>query len=322
MGIKSYIGKRLIQIIPAVLAIVLINFFIVRLAPGDPAVLIAGQAASEQQIALIQKSLGLDKSLLEQFTTYAINLIQGDLGYSFLFKRPVTDLILERLPNTFILVGLALVISTIVGVTLGVITASKPHSFLDNFVSVFSLTGWSLPSFWAAQMFILLFAILLPIFPASGMFSLRESYTGLEHILDIGWHLILPVATLTLIYSGEQLRLTRGSMLEILSQDYIITARGKGVKERLVLFKHALKNALLPLITIIGVRIGFFFTGAVFIEIIYGWPGVGRLMYDSIFTRDYPIILGCFFFISIFVITAAFVVDLLYCYLDPRIRYR
>jgi peptide/nickel transport system permease protein len=179
-----------------------------------------------------------------------------------------------------------------------------------------------MPAFWLAQMLLIGLAVIFPIFPAGGMTSLRVSLTGGEHIVDILWHMVLPVVTLFLVYVAEQFRFTRGSMLEILSQDYVTTARCKGVSERLVLFKHALRNALLPLVTVTGLRMGNVFTGAVLVEIVYGWPGVGRLMYDSVFARDYPVILGCFVFISIFVIIGAFITDILYATLDPRIRYR
>jgi len=300
----------------------MVNFCIVRFAPGDPAQLIAGEGATEAQVALISHSLGLDKPLPEQLVTYFQGILHGDLGYSYLQGRPVWDLVMERIPNTLMLVIAALLLAIAFGVTLGVIAANKPYSLLDNAVTVISLTSYAMPAFWIAQMLLLAFAIYLPIFPAGGMTNVRNTSSGWMYVTDVAWHAILPITTLTLVYIAEQFRLTRSRMLEVLSQDYITTARAKGVKERGVLFKHALRNALLPVVTITGLRMGTFFTGAILTEFVYGWPGVGRLMFDSVFSRDYPVILGCFAFISIFVIVGSLIIDLLYAELDPRIRYR
>jgi peptide/nickel transport system permease protein len=322
MSFKSFAIKRFIQAIPAIIVVLLVNFFIVRFAPGDPAQLIAGEGATEEQVALIRHTLGLDRPLLDQLTTYFQNMVVGNLGYSFLEMRPVSSIILERIVNTLMLVLAALTIAVVLGVTLGVLGASKPYSLLDSSVTVIALTGYAMPAFWVAQMLLIGLAVLFPIFPAGGMTSLRESLAGWAYVVDVLWHMVLPVVTLFLVYVAEQFRFTRGSMLEVLSQDYITTARCKGVSERWVLFKHALRNALLPLVTVTGLRMGSVFTGAVLVEIVYGWPGVGRLMYDSVFSRDYPVILGCFVFISIFVIVGAFITDILYAILDPRIRYR
>ncbi|HKM50099.1 MAG TPA: ABC transporter permease [Candidatus Bathyarchaeia archaeon] len=322
MSSKSYIVRRLLQTIPSVLIVLMVNFCIVRFAPGDPAQLIAGEGATEAQVALISHSLGLDKPLPEQLVTYFQGILHGDLGYSYLQGRPVWDLVMERIPNTLMLVIAALLLAIAFGVTLGVIAANKPYSLLDNAVTVISLTSYAMPAFWIAQMLLLAFAIYLPIFPAGGMTNVRNTSSGLMYVSDVAWHAILPIATLTLVYIAEQFRLTRSRMLEVLSQDYITTARAKGVKERGVLFKHALRNALLPVVTITGLRMGTFFTGAILTEFVYGWPGVGRLMFDSVFSRDYPVILGCFAFISIFVIVGSLIIDLLYAELDPRIRYR
>jgi peptide/nickel transport system permease protein len=319
---KSYIVRRLLQAIPSVLIVLLVNFVIVRFAPGDPAQLIAGEGATETQVAVISHSLGLDKPLPEQLVIYFQGVLHGDLGYSYLQGRPVWDLVMERIPNTLMLVITALFLAIAFGVTLGVIAANKPYSLLDNTVTVISLTGYAMPAFWLAQMLLLAFAVYLPIFPAGGMTNVRADFSGWSYVLDVAWHCILPITTLTLVYIAEQFRLTRSRMLEVLSQDYITTARAKGVKERGVLFKHALRNALLPVVTVTGLRMGTFFTGAILTEFVYGWPGVGRLMFDSVFSRDYPVILGCFAFISIFVIIGSLITDLLYAELDPRIRYR
>jgi len=322
MGFKQYAVKRILEAIPAILGILIIGFLAVHLTPGDPAQYIAGEGATEEQVALISHTLGLDKPLLDQLVTYFQNLLVGNLGYSFLEMRPVTNIIVERIANTLMLVFAALMLAVVLGVTLGVLGASKPYSLLDTSVTIVALTGYAMPAFWLAQMLLIGLAVFYPIFPAGGMTSVRVSMTGWSYIVDVMWHMVLPVATLFLVFVAEQFRFTRGSMLEVLSQDYITTARCKGVSERWVLFKHALRNALLPLVTVTGLRMGNVFTGAVLVEIVYGWPGVGRLMYDSVFARDYPVILGCFVFISMFVIVSAFITDIVYALLDPRIRYK
>jgi len=322
MSFKSYAVKRLLKAIPAIIVVLLVNFVIVRFAPGDPAQMIAGEGATEEQVGIIRHALGLDRPMLDQLVTYFRDILSGNLGYSFLEMRPVSSIILERMMNTLMLVLAALLLAVVLGVTLGVLGASKPYSLLDSSVTIIALTGYAMPAFWLAQMLLICLAVFYPIFPAGGMTSVRVTLTGGQYIADVLWHMVLPVVTLFLVYVAEQFRFTRGSMLEVLSQDYITTARCKGLSERLVLFKHALKNALLPLVTVTGLRMGNVFTGAVLVEIVYGWPGVGRLMYDSVFARDYPVILGCFVFISIFVIIGAFITDLVYAVLDPRIRYK
>jgi len=321
MGYRRYVVKRSLEAIPSIIIVILISFFIVRLAPGDPAMMIAGEAASPETVAAIRTALGLDKPIWEQLLLYIQQLVQGNLGYSYAQHTSVLSLILSRLPNTLLLVGLAITLGVIIGVSLGCVAASKPYSMRDTTLTIWSLASYAAPSFWVAQMFILLFAVAIPIFPAGGYENLRAGLTGWALNADILWHVVLPVVTLLVAYMAEQYRLTRASMLEVLGQDYITTARAKGVNRRTVVFVHGLRNALLPIVTLTGLRFGSIFTGAVLTEVVFGWPGVGRLMYDSVVTRDYNVVLGCFLFVSSFVVVGALVTDLLYAALDPRIRY-
>jgi peptide/nickel transport system permease protein len=318
MGYRRYVVKRSLEAIPSVVIVLLVSFIIVRVVPGDPAQLIAGEDASPSTVAAIRTALGLDKPLWEQLIIYLQQLSHGDLGFSYTQHVPVASIILTRLPNTLMLVGSAITLGVILGVTLGCMAASKAYSLRDTMLTVWSLASYAAPSFWVAQMLILLLAVEIPIFPAGGFENLRASSTNAGDVL---WHLFLPVLTLLVAYMAEQFRLARASMLEVLSQDYITTARAKGVKRRTVIFSHGLRNALLPVVTLIGLRFGGIFTGAVLTEVVFGWPGVGRLMYDSVITRDYPVVLGCFVFVSSFVIAGAFITDLVYAAIDPRIRY-
>ncbi|MGA2785597.1 MAG: ABC transporter permease [Candidatus Bathyarchaeia archaeon] len=321
MGYRRYVVKRSLEAIPSIVIVLLVSFIIVRVVPGDPAQLIAGEAASPSTVAAIRTALGLDKPLWEQLIIYFQQLSHGDLGFSYTQHTSVAAIILTRLPNTLMLVGSAITLGVIFGVALGCMAASKAYSLRDTALTIWSLASYAAPSFWVAQMLILLLAVEIPIFPAGGFQNLRNESTGGPAVLDVLWHLFLPVLTLLVAYMAEQFRLTRASMLEILGQDYITTARAKGVNRRTVIFSHGLRNALLPVVTLIGLRFGSIFTGAVLTEVVFGWPGVGRLMYESVIIRDYPVVLGCFIFVSSFVIVGAFITDLLYAAIDPRIRY-
>src|SRR5208282_1358946 len=321
MGFKQYAVKRVLEAIPAILGVLVIGFFAVHLTPGDPAQYIAGESASPDEVAFVTENLGLDKPLLTQFSLYIQHFLHGDLGYSFVQAQPVADLIWQRLPNTIMLVLCAYAVALVFGVMLGVLAASKPYSTFDNVTSILALTAYGMPGFWVGQLLILGLAVYLPIFPSNGMSSVRSNLLGTDYVLNVAWHLVLPVLTLALVDLAEQFRITRGAMLEILNQDFVTTARAKGVSEGKVLFRHSLRNALLPVITITGLRVGSVFTGAILTETVFAWPGVGRLMFTSVFARDYPMILGCFTFISVLVVGASLVTDLCYAYLDPRIRY-
>jgi peptide/nickel transport system permease protein len=320
--ILKYILKRILQSIPLILAVIVINFLIIHLAPGDPATMLAGEQATPQWIEQTRREFGLDKPLVEQLGIYLIKVVQFDLGYSYSSRASVLALISERIPATLLLMGVALIIATVMGVVLGVLSSKKPYSLFDNAVTSASLAGYSIPIFWLGQILMLLFVLWLPWFPAGGMTSVREGYVGLAYVVDVLHHLILPAFALSAWYLAIISRLTRSSMLEVLREDYIVLARSKGLDERTVLYKHALRNALLPIITFVGMTVGLMLGGAVLTETVFGWPGLGRLMYSSISSRDYPVLLGLLLFISATVILVNLATDIVYALNDPRITYK
>lgn len=320
-SLKWFAIKRILQFVPLVFVIIIIIFTIIHIAPGDPAYILAGEEASAEYVEQIRQKMGLDRPMPEQLAIYLGNVLHGDLGYSLVYNQPVLNLILERLPATALLLGSSILLSTILGILLGLVSAMRPTSFIDKLISVISIAGRTMPVFWTGQILMLIFAIHLDWFPVQGMFSMRAELVGLEYFLDILSHLFLPMVALTAIQQTLITRLTRTSMLEVSTQDYIILARSKGLSERSVVVKHILRNALLPVVTAIGYNLALVMTGAVLTETVFAWPGLGRLTYTAIYTRDYPLLLGMFIFVSIAVLVANFLTDLLYAFLDPRIRY-
>lgn len=320
-SLTQYILRRLFQGGPLILGIVVLNFCLIHLAPGDPIISLVGEfQTSEEYIQSVRRQYGLDKPLLVQLFIYMGNVLRGDFGYSFSFKQPVLDVILDRIPATLLLMVVTILFSTILGVILGVVSSRKQYSKTDNLATLISLVGYSIPVFWLGQILLIGFSLKFPLFPAQGMQSLRETYTGIAYAADVLHHLVLPAFALGLSYLAINTRFTRASMLEVLSQDYVRTARAKGLSERKVIYKHALRNALLPLVTLTGLNFGFLLAGAVLTETVFAWPGLGRLMYDSIYTRDYPVLMGMFIFISAMVIVVNLITDIFYSVLDPRIR--
>ena len=318
-----YACRRMAHAVPLILGVVVVNFTLIQLAPGDPILALIGEyQASPEFVQSVRHQFGLDRPLPVQLGLYLWNLLQGDFGFSFALKQPVLDVILDRVPATLLLMGVALLYATICGALFGVISSRRQYSVADNCFTVVALIGYSMPVFWLGQILLILFGLQVPIFPAQGMESLRESYTGIARALDILHHLVLPAFTLGLGYLAVDVRFTRASMIEVMSQDYIRTARAKGLSERAVFYRHALRNALIPLVTITGLNFGFLLAGAVLTETVYAWPGLGRLMYDSIYARDYPVLMGMFVVISVMVIVVNFATDIVYSILDPRIRIR
>lgn len=304
------------------LGVLVLTFLLIHLAPGDPVYVLVGEhGATREFIEEIQREFGLDRPILEQLAIYLGRALRGDLGYSYYYSQQVAILILERLPATLLLMLSQLAVAIIGGVGLGVISARRPYSLLDNVTTTGALIAYSMPVFWSGLMAILLFSSALGIFPAQGMFSLRTSPTGVARFLDILHHLALPALTLGLVNLALYVRLTRASMLEVLGLDYVRTARAKGLRERRVVVRHALANALLPVITVTGISLGRMIGGAVLTETVFGWPGLGRLMFESLGRRDFPVMMGMFLFISVAVIVANLLTDLCYGFLDPRIRY-
>ena len=312
----QYLVQRLLSAIPVVLGISIIVFLIISLIPGDPATAILGSFATPDNVAKLNKDLGLDRGLVERYFIWLGNLMQGDFGRSYALNRPVIDEILERFNATLILSGTAFVLCSLFGIIIGTISAAKQYTFTDKIITLFVLIGISVPSFFLGMMMILLFAVNLQWLPVSGMYAI---YGGGD-FLDLIHHLIMPAIALALVATGVVARITRNSVLEILRQDYIRTARAKGVREGNVLFKHVLRIAIVTILPILGLQAGFVLSGSVFIEIVFQWPGVGRMLVDAILKRDILLVQGGVMFVAACYVLFNIAVDLLQRYLDPRIK--
>ena len=322
-GLLLVVLRRLVWAAGLVLAVLAINFSLIHAAPGDPASVIAGEmgGADEAVMASIRKAYGLDRPLPAQFITYIGKSLQGDLGQSYTYNRPVAGLIMDRIGPTILLVLTALVIAVVVGTLLGVFASRRPDSLASGAVTVLSLVGYSMPVFWTGILLVILFGKAWPILPIAGMRDVRQfGITGWSAVLDVLQHLVLPALTLTLIYVAQYSRLARTSMLEVLGSDYIRTARAKGLSERVVTYKHALRNALMPVVTIAGLQFGNLISGAVLVETVFSWPGLGTLALEAILGRDYPTLLGVLTFSSVLVIVANLLTDMSYRWIDPRLR--
>ncbi|VTU21829.1 Dipeptide transport system permease protein DppB [Variovorax sp. PBL-H6] len=317
-----YIASRLLQGLALVLAVVILNFVLVHAAPGDPVETIAGASGgmSPEMMAQLRTQYGLDRPLPVQLGVYLGKVLQGDLGYSYFFNLPVIELIAERVPATLLLVLSSVLLAFVVGTALGVLSSRKPNGVLSQFITVLSMVGFAAPVFWVGIMLVILFASIVPILPVAGMRSADSSGGGIADVLDVLHHLVLPTVTLGLVYLAQYSRLARSSMLDVLGADFIRTARAKGLAERVVLYKHALRNALLPVVTVLGLQFGNVLAGAILVETVFNWPGLGRLAFDSVLRRDYPTILGVLLFSSIVVIVMNQLTDLCYRLIDPRIK--
>jgi peptide/nickel transport system permease protein len=304
-----------------ILAVIIVTFLLVRLAPGDPTYILVGEVGDESFVRAARERLGLDKPLYEQFVIYISNVFRGDLGYSYLRSEPVAKLIVERIPATLLLVLTAMFMSALIGIIVGTIAAAK-RGAADLTLSTLSIVGISIPYFWLAQIILIIFAVWLGVFPLGGMVSVGHEYQGLQYFIDVVYHLTLPAMTLAIFNIAFTTKITRGSVQEALTQDYILTARAKGIPESRVVFRHALRNALIPVVTYTGFNTGVLLVGAILTETVFAWPGMGSLLYDSIRLRDYPVVLGIFIYGSIIVVLANLLVDILYGILDPRIRLR
>jgi len=315
-------ASRLAQGLALVLAVVVLNFVLVHAAPGDPVETIAGASGGmdEKLQAELRAKYGLDQPLPVQLGIYLGKVVRGDLGYSYFFNLPVSDLILERVPATLLLVLTSVLTAFLIGTTLGVLSSRKPNGWLSQLINVLSLVGFAAPVFWMGMLLIILLASIFPVFPVSGMRGIESSGLGWADVVDVLHHLVLPALTLGLVYLAQYSRLSRAAMLDVLGADYIRTARAKGLPERLVLYKHALRNAVLPVITILGLQFGNVLAGAIVVETVFNWPGLGRLAFESVLRRDYPTILGVLLFSSIVVIVMNQVTDLCYRLIDPRIK--
>ena len=322
MKAARYTLNHLLQGLALVIAVVVLNFVLVHAAPGDPVETIAGASGgmSDELKAQLRTQYGLDKTLPVQLGVYVGKVLHGDLGYSYFFNVPVAGLIAERVPATLLLVLSSVLAAFLVGTALGVLASRKPNGWLSQSITVLSLIGFAAPVFWMGMMLVILFASVLPIFPVAGMRAIDASGGGLAGVIDVLHHLVLPALTLALVYLAQYSRLARASMLDVLGADYIRTARAKGVAEHVVLYKHALRNAVLPVVTMLGLQFGNVLAGAILVETVFNWPGLGRLAFESVLRRDYPTILGVLLFSAIVVVVMNLLTDLAYRLIDPRIK--
>lgn len=312
---SSFLVKRLLALIPVLLTVSAVVFMIIHFIPGDPAAAMLGSQANEEQLAQMREKMGLNEPLFIQFTLWLSNLLQGDLGSSLVSDQTVLSLIANRLPVTLNLIIYSMIISILIAIPLGVISAVKHNTGLDYASMIIALIGISIPNFWAALLLIMIFALNLGMFPATGYVSVSESL-----LLNIK-HLTLPAFSLGFIQAGIITRMTRSSMLDVLRQDYIRTVKAKGASPFTLVFRHALKNAMIPIITIIGINFGLLLGGTVVVESIFSINGIGQLMIQSVLNRDYPVIQGIILVIAAIYVFITLFVDILYTYFDPKIKY-
>lgn len=325
MALKGFAGFAIRKISGAVVTLFVIicfNFALFRLVPGDPVrLMFRDPRVSAHKIQEMYEKFGLSGSLWEQFVAYLRELfLHGDLGISFARRAPVFEVILDRVPQTLMLVVTALIIAVIVGTMLGAIAGWKTGTKFDSIIITVSLGFYSIPTFIMGIVVLLIFSFYLGIFPLSGMETIGAGLTGWAYVKDVLWHMFLPCGAIVIWYIGEYVVVTRNAMQDVLDQDYIISARAKGIKESVILRRHALRNAILPVVTITGVNVAFAVAGVIEAETVFNWPGIGRLVYDSVMGRDYPVLQGLFLVFAVAIVTANLVVDLIYGYIDPRIK--
>lgn len=303
----SYIGRRMALMVPSLLGVTIVVFAIMQLIPGDPAMYILGDQASEEAAQALRRRMGLDRPLPEQYLTWVFGILRGDFGVSYRDASPVLPILLARFPATLELMLASMVLALGLGVPVGVLSAVYRNSFIDGFSRIFALAGHATPTFWRALMLILVFAYYIPIFPPSGR-------SGLSSV-------VLPAIALGTSMAGVIMRLTRSSLLEVLGDDYVRTARAKGLQDRVVTYRHALRNALLPVATVIGIQVGNLLGGSVVTETVFAWPGIGRYAYLAMMQRDYTTVMGSLFLFSLIYMVINLLTDLSYGWLDPRVRY-
>nr|WP_295832194.1 ABC transporter permease [uncultured Azospirillum sp.] len=322
LGLAQLFASRLVKAAAILIAIVVMNFFLVHAAPGDPAMVMAGEAgaADEKFVTQLREQFGLDRPLYEQLGTYVGKVVQGDLGFSYRQQRPVWDILAERLPATLVLTLTAFILALAAGVALGTLAAVTVGTWADSAITIVALLAYATPIYWIGLMLSLFFSIQLGWLPAFGYETIGAGYTGLAHVADVAVHLILPVITLALFYMASYARLTRASMLEVRSLDFVKTAKAKGLSQSRIVTRHVLRNAILPVITVAGIQAGQLVGGSILIETVFAWPGIGRLAFEAVLQRDYQVLLGIFLVTSIMVILFNILTDILYGLVDPRIQ--
>jgi len=315
--VTRYLLRRLLLLVPVLAGVSVVVFLVLHLAPGDPAEIMLGPQATQEDVARLRADLGLDRPLPLQYAQWMAHVLQGDLGRSIRMRQPVLGEVLLRFRATLLLTATALAISTLGGIALGVLSAARPRSLIDRLSTLGAIFGASMPSFWLALVLMVCFSLWLGWLPASGMYGAHAGGGA----LDLLSHLVLPAITLAAASMTIIARLTRSTMLDVLRQDFVRTARAKGLVERAVVLRHALRNALIPTVTVVGVQAGYLLGGAVLTETVFSWPGVGTLMIQGILARDFPLVQGCVLVIALVFVLFNLAVDLLYAVLDPRIRY-
>ena len=314
-----FIIRRLLQSIVVVFLMSLLVFVGVNVV-GDPVDMLINPEADQAEIDRVIRHFGLDKPIHMQYWHFLTNALQGDLGKSFIFGMPALQLILMRMPATLELAFSALILAIVIGIPLGVYAGLKPEAKVSRTIMASSILGFSLPTFWVGLMMIVVFSLNLGWFPTSGMTNVAAFYEGWDYVVDVSRHLVLPTITLSLFYLALYTRMMRASMLEQYGQDYVVTARAKGLTERRITYVHVLRNALLPVVTMAGVQVGALIGGSVIVESVFAWPGLGMLAFESLFARDLNLLLGIFLLSSMLVVAVNLIVDIIYCFLDPRIE--
>lgn len=319
--IISYALRRILVAVPLLLCVAIANFTLIQLAPGDPiTVLVGDYPVPDEYLEQVRRDFGLDLPVHQRLAAYLYEIGRGNLGFSFVNRQPVLTLIFERAGATLLLTLTALVFATVLGVALGIVAARLRGGTVDSTVQTVSLAGYSIPEFWLGQILILLFAVWLGWLPSQGMQSLRAPRDGWGMVVDVLAHLVLPALALSFRYLALISRMTRASLLEVLSSEYVLAARARGASERTVLLVHALRNAAAPVVTVIGYNLGFILAGAALIESVFGWPGIGRLLFTSIAARDYPVMTGILLLISATVVLANLLTDIVHAAIDPRVQ--
>ena len=321
----NYTLRRILQSIPILFILSILLFALVRTAPGGPlATAYRNPNVTKEQIEILKKQLGLDLPLPVQYVRWLGDMLRGNMGDSIKFRRPVSEMIAERIPNTLILVGVSFVITLIIAIPVGIISARKPYSFFDYTATTLTFIGQSVPVYWLGLALILVFYVAIqnpftgkPLFPAGGM----RTIGGEDSLSDLAWHLVLPVVALSASWAAWYSRFLRSSLLDVQHEDYVRTARAKGASDRVVYYKHALRNAILPLVTLIALDLPSLFAGALFIETIFSWPGMGRLFWDAARGRDYPVLLAVVMIDAVIIIFCNILADVFYGVLDPRVKY-
>ena len=312
---------RVIQAFIMILAAIAFSFFLFRVLPGDPSVAISGDPRLPTATReMLNKMFGLDKPLFEQFFVFLANVFKGNLGISFQYKLPVTQILLERLWNTIILLVPATILSILLGILMGIIASWRQGTLIDTVITSLATLFWSVPSFWGGMIMIYLFAVNIPLFPTGGIVGYTTTKIGWGNAGEVLYHLLLPMITYSVIYSGQYTLVLRNSLNNVLSEDFMQLIKAKGYTDFEAIRKHALKNASLPLITLISLNFGYILLGSITIETVFTWPGLGRLLFEAVFYNDYPLLQGLFLFFSTVMILMTVTVDILYMYIDPRVR--